>query len=154
MRIHKRYIALGMLIAFCVFFELAAHADEANETTTIAFSAPIQISGRVLPTGTYVFRDAAPNENLDLVQIYNGDRSVLYATLETIPAERMNSTAHTAITLAEPKSGTPILVKWFYPGQLTGHEFVYPKQDEQKIAQAKQETFVGNGKSSSETAGE
>ena len=48
MRINKLYIILGMLIAFGVFFELAAHADEANEATTITFSAPVQIPGRVL----------------------------------------------------------------------------------------------------------
>ena len=46
-------------------------------------------------------------------------------------------------------------MKWFYPGRLTGHEFVYPKQQEQEIAQGKQETFVGNQlMPSTEAAGE
>ena len=49
MKIHKLYIALGLLIAFGLFFELAAHADESNESTKITFSAPIQIPGQVLP---------------------------------------------------------------------------------------------------------
>jgi hypothetical protein len=153
MKINKLYIILGMLLAFGLFFELAAHADEANEATTITFSAPIQIPGRVLPAGTYVFQQA-DSDDLNLVQIFNADRSVVYTTLETVTADRMNSTAHTAITLAEPESGTPVLVKWFYPGRLTGHEFVYPQEQEQKIAQSKQETLVGNGTSSPETAGE
>jgi hypothetical protein len=79
----------------------------------------------------------------------------LYATLQTVPAERADPTAHTAITLAEPQSGTPVLVKWFYPGRLTGHEFVYPKGQEQEIAQAKQEVLLGNGSTASaEAAGE
>jgi hypothetical protein len=57
--------------------------------------------------------------------------------------------------LAEPASGEPILVKWFYPGRLTGHEFVYHKEQEQQIAQAKQETFLGNGTiAKAEAAGE
>jgi len=42
-------------------------------------------------------------------------------------------------------------VKWFYPGRTTGHEFVYSQQPEQEIAQARQETFVGNGLISSPT---
>ena len=155
MRIHKLYIVLGMLLAFAVFFELAAHADEANEATTITFSAPIQIPGQVLPAGTYVFQQAEPNDNLNLVQIFNADRSVLYATLETIPAERTEATAHTTIMLAEPETGNPVLVRWFYPGRLTGHEFVYPKAQEQKIAQARQETYVGDRlMTSGENAGE
>jgi hypothetical protein len=143
MRIHKLYIVLGMLLAFGVFFELAAHADEANEATTITFSAPIQVPGRVLPAGTYLFQQA-DSDDLNLVQIWNADRSVLYATLQSVSAQRTDATGDTAITLAEPESGNPVLVKWFYPGRLTGHEFVYPKAQEQKIAQARQETYVGD----------
>jgi hypothetical protein len=154
MRIHTLYIILGMLIALGLFFELAAHADEANEATTITLSAPVQIPGRVLPAGAYLFEQADSND-LNRVQIFNADRSLLYATLETVPADRMNSTALTAITLAEPASGTPILVKWFYPGRLTGHEFVYPKAQKQEIAQSKQEVFLGNrATASTEAAGE
>ena len=155
MKINKLYIVLGMLLAFGVFFELAAHADEANEATTITFSAPIQIPGQVLPAGTYIFQQAQPNDDLNLVQIFNADHSVLYATLQTVSAERTEATGHTAITLAEPETGNPILVKWFYPGRLTGHEFVYAPTQEQTIAQARQETYVGNRMmTSGEAAGE
>jgi hypothetical protein len=35
-------------------------------------------------------------------------------------------------------------VSWFYPGNSTGHEFVLSKQEQQQLAQARQETFVGN----------
>jgi hypothetical protein len=154
MKIHKLYIALGLLIAFGVFFELTAHADETNELTKITFSAPIQIPGQVLPAGTYIFQQAEPNDDLNLIHIFNADGSTLCATLQTVPAERREATGDTAITLAEPESGQPILVKWFYPGRLTGHEFVYPKQQEQEIAHAKQETFVGNESMSNAEAGE
>ena len=154
MKIHKLYIALGLLIAFGVFFELTAHADETNELTKITFSAPIQIPGQVLPAGTYIFQQAEPNDDLNLIHIFHADGSTLCATLQTVPAERREATGDTAITLAEPESGQPILVKWFYPGRLTGHEFVYPKQQEQEIAHAKQETFVGNESMSNAEAGE
>jgi hypothetical protein len=154
MKIHKLYIALGLLIAFGVFFELTAHADETNELTKITFSAPVQIPGQVLPAGTYVFQQAEPNDDLNLIHIFNADGSTLRATLQTVPADRKEATGDTAITLAEPESGHPVLVKWFYPGRLTGHEFVYPKQQEQEIAHAKQETFVGNESMSNAEAGE
>jgi hypothetical protein len=156
MRINKLYIALGLLIAFGMFFELVAHADETNESTKITFSAPIQIPGQVLPAGTYIFQQAQPNEDPNVVQIFNADRSVLYATLQTVTAERMKPTGHTAITLAEPESGKPaFLVKWFYPGYVDGHEFVYSKEQEQELAQALQETIVANHlMPSAEAAGE
>jgi hypothetical protein len=145
MRIHKLYIVLGLLIAFGVFFELAAHADETNEFTKITFSVPIQIPGQVLPAGTYTFQQSDPDADQNLVQIFNADRSVLYATVQTVPTERREPAGHTAITLAQPESAKPdVLVKWFYPGHSTGHEFVYPKQQEQEIAQATLQTFVGS----------
>jgi hypothetical protein len=47
--------------------------------------------------------------------------------------------------LSEPESGKPeVLGKWFYPVRFTGHEFVYPKQQAQDIAQATRQTFVGS----------
>jgi hypothetical protein len=143
MKIHKVYIALGLMIAFVLFFEFAAHADEMDESTKITFSAQIQIPGQVLPAGTYTFQQVDANSESGLVQIFNADHSVLYATLQTVSAERREPTGDTTITLAEPETGKPdVLVKWFYPGRTIGHEFVYPKQQEQEIAQAKQETFV------------
>lgn len=154
MKIHKLYIVLGLMIALGVFFELAAHADETNEFTKVTFSAPIQIPGQVLPAGAYIFEEAQPNDNLNLVQIFNADRSTLYATLQAVSAERNEATGDTAIILAEPENGQPVLLKWFYPGRSTGHEFVYPKRQEQQIAQARQETFIGNQSVSHTEAGE
>jgi hypothetical protein len=144
MKINKFYIVLGLLIAFGSFFEIAAYADEANESTQITFSAPVQIPGQVLPAGTYTFQ-RVNNDNLDLIQIFNADRTALLATVQTVATDRMQATGDTAITLAEPESGSPpLLVKWFYPGRLTGREFVYSKEQEHEIAQAGQETFVGS----------
>jgi hypothetical protein len=53
MKIHKIYITLGLIIAFVLFFEFAAHADKMDESTKITFRAQIQIPGQVLPAGTY-----------------------------------------------------------------------------------------------------
>jgi len=146
MKIQKIYIALGLMIAFVLFFEFAAHADEIDESTKITFSAQIQILGQVLPAGTYTFQQADANSESGLVQIFNADHGVLYATLQTVSAERRKPTGDTTITLAEQETRKPdVLLKWFYPGRTIGHEFVYPKQQEQEIAQAKQETFVRSG---------
>ena len=53
MKINKTYIAVGLIIAFSLFFGLAAHAGESDQASTITFSQPIQIPGQVLPAGTY-----------------------------------------------------------------------------------------------------
>ena len=153
MKINKLYITLGMMIAFVLCFEFAAHADESNESSKITFNVPVQIPGQVLPAGTYSFQQA---DSTDLIQIFNADRTRLIATVQTVPTERSEPAGHTRITLAEPEaSGPEVLVRWFYPGRTTGHEFIYPKQQEQQIAHAKLETFGGSkSMSSGETAGE
>jgi hypothetical protein len=144
MKINKRYIAVGLIIAFSLFFGLAAHADESDEATKITFSEPIQIPGQVLPAGTYLFK-LASGDDLNVVQIFNADRTVLYATLSTIATERPEPTDHTVVALAEQGAGQPdLLVKWFYPGRETGKEFLYSKQQEKELARDKQETVMAN----------
>ena len=154
MSINKMYIAIGFLIAFGLFFELAAHADELNQQTTVTFSAPVQIPGQVLPAGTYTLEQADPYGDQGLVRISSADRKV-NMMLETVSADRKQP-GDTTIILAKPEGGeAEMLVKWFYPGMTTGHEFVYSRQQEREIANAPQETFVGNQATpTSEAAGD
>ena len=145
MKIQKGYVIVGLVIAFALFFELAAHADESDLNTTITFSEPIQIPGQVLPAGTYVFRLADPHDSQNVVEIFNSDRTDLYATVQTVTAERVQPTDDTAVTLAKQGSGKPdALLKWFYPGRQVGNEFVYSKQEEKTLAQDSQQTIVAN----------
>ena len=145
MKIHKSYIAVGMIIAFALFFELAAHADEQDQTTVITFNQPLQVPGQILPAGTYLFKLTNTDADLNIVQIFNADRTHLYATLETVPTESRQVPDNTAVALAEQGAGKPdVLLKWFYPGDETGHEFVYSNQLEKQLAQDKQQMVVAN----------
>jgi hypothetical protein len=145
MKINKGYIILGLMIALTLLFELAAHAEPLEPTTKLTFSEPIQIPGEVLPAGTYLFRLADADSGQHIVQIFNADGTVPYATVLTIATERPYPTGDTAVTLAEQGTGNPdVLLKWFYPGRVTGNEFVYSKQKEKELAQDKQQTIVAD----------
>jgi hypothetical protein len=145
MKINKGYIAVGLIIAFTLFFELAAHADESDQSTTMTFSAPLQVPGKVLPAGTYLFKLIDTDSDLNTVQIFNADRTMLYGTFQTVAAERREPTGDTVVTLAKQGSGQPdALLKWFYPGDGTGHEFVYSKAKEKELAQDQQQAVVAN----------
>jgi hypothetical protein len=92
-----------------------------------------------------LFKRADGNIDQNVVQVFNGDRTVLYATLQTIATDRPEPTGDTVVSLAEQGAGQPdVLLKWFYPGRETGHEFLYPKQKEKELAQDKHETIVAN----------
>ena len=140
----KSFASILFVLAFLALLP-AAHADQANQETKVTFSQPVQIPGRVLPAGTYVF--VLPEEINDHfeVRIFNADRTMLVATLLTINAERSKATDNTVFGFAERGSAQPeAILTWFYPGETTGHEFLYPKQVEKELASAKQVTiFAG-----------
>ena len=133
------FVLAGLIVA------PAAHADQSNRETKVSFSQPVQIPGRVLPAGTYVF--VLPDEAHDhfQVRIFNADRTTLIATLLTVDTERSKPADNTVFGFAERGSGQPeAIVTWFYPGEMSGHEFIYPKQVEKELASAKQVTiFAG-----------
>jgi hypothetical protein len=156
MKINKGYIAVGLVIAFALFFELAAHADESDEATTMSFSQPIQVPGQVLPAGTYLFELGDHGAESNVVQIFSSDRTVLYGTFLTIATQIQEPAGDTTVTLAEPESGgTPVLLKWFYPGRDIGNEFVYSKQTEKELARDRQQNIVASeeSKSNSDSTG-
>jgi len=144
MKINKVALLIAFAIASVLFLEVAARADEADQSTKITFSQAIEIPGQILPAGTYLFKLADPND-LNVVRIFNSEGTRLYATLQTITAERAKPTGDAVVVLADQPQGRPeTLLKWFYPGDTSGHEFVYSKQEEQQLAQARQQTIAAD----------
>jgi hypothetical protein len=118
-----------------------AHAVDWNQTTRFTFSLPVQIPGRVLPAGTYRFQ-LAQNDSRHLVQIFRDDRT-LVTTPYSVPRLRDERNADAAITLADRGAAQPqAIVAWFFAGEKQGHEFLYPRQENQELARATQTTFM------------
>jgi len=140
--INRRVLAvLGIALASLIVLS-SAHASEIDQATKLTFSQSVQIPGRVLPAGTYWF--VVEPSSSGVVRIFSQDRLTLYATLLTISAEHLESEERTAITLSNGSSMQPeAIVTWFYPGRTSGHEFVYSKQQQKEIAQAKQHIITG-----------
>ena len=152
MKTRKTISFLGLLLAFAIILP-AARADEYDQASQLTFSQPVQIPGRVLPAGTYWFVLADTSiANRNIIHIFNSDRSMLYATVSTITAERAQSSDHTALTFAERDSTQPsAILDWFYPGRKTGHEFLYAAQDENELASAKHQTVVAHAPATHQT---
>jgi len=141
MRFNKFAFVIAFVLTAVLFAEVALHADEADESVKLTFSKPVEIPGLVLQAGTYLFKLADRND-VNLVRVFSSDGTRLYATLQTVSAERKDPAGDVLITLAEQSKGRPeALVKWFYPGSTSGHQFVYPKQQEQQLAQSRQQTI-------------
>ena len=105
-------------------------ADEWNKRTEFRFSAPVEIPGTVLAPGEYVFQvaDSTPDRNIVRVFSDSGGKESLVATIMAIPDYVTETPDKPIIHFEEPHSGTPETIhSWFYPGDNTGWEFVYPK---------------------------
>ena len=114
-----------------------ARADEWNQKTIFTFSQPVEVPGRVLPPGTYVFKlvDSASNRNI--VEVLNKRENHVYGIFLAIPDYHLKPASKTILTFEERASGAPQAVKaWFYPGDNYAHDFVYPKVKAVELAQA------------------
>jgi hypothetical protein len=104
-------------------------ADESDKKTIVTVNEPIQVQGKALPAGTYVFKLLDSNDRT-LVAIYNADEMHLITTVQGIPTSRMETPDKTILEFEERPSGQPEALKaWFYPGDNFGVEFVYSAQN-------------------------
>jgi hypothetical protein len=112
----------------CAVFLTAARADTWDKKTIVTFGDSVEIPGQVLPPGTYVFKLADSASDRHIVQIWNEDQTQLLATILAIPNHRLAPPEKTILEFDERPSNSPMaLHSWFYPGDSTGQEFVYPK---------------------------
>jgi hypothetical protein len=144
MKSYKLQMIVLCLVAIAALFASSnAHADTWNKATKITFPEPVEVSGTVLPSGTYWFQLMNSPSDRHIVQIWNADRSRLITTTLALPNYRLRPAGDTVVKFAERPSGTPEAVKaWFYPGDNFGQEFVYPKTRAMQIAQTANEPVL------------
>src|ERR1051326_8914297 len=122
----------------CLMLSSAASAQSWNKRTVVTFSGPVEIPGvgaQVLPAGTYVFRLLDSQSDRHIVQVFNKEEDHIYATILAIPNYRLQATDKTVMTFAERAAGEPQAIRaWFYPGDNSGQEFVYPKKRAVQLA--------------------
>src|SRR5262245_15434663 len=114
-----------------------AQAPDTNRATVISFDAPVSLPGATLPAGSYLFRLTDSQVNRNIIQVFDKDRSKIFATIVAIPAQRNEPSDETVVTFNEsPASAAPAVRYWYYPGARTGQEFVYPRKQAIEIANA------------------
>ena len=134
-----KFALFALLAAGATLFAPAARADEWDKLTVMTFNEPVEIPGKVLPAGTYVFKLLDSQSDRNIVQIFTEDQKQLVATVMAIPDYRTEPAGKTVVTFEERPSGSPeALHSWFYPGENYGVEFVYKKSERQYVARSEQ----------------
>jgi len=119
----------------------SAQDSNINQRTFLTFSGPVQMPGVTLPAGKYVFR-LADTALHNVMQVFDGDEKKIIGQWFFIPKNRTLEEANAAngkpvVTFLEaPEGMTPAVHYYFYPTDLTGKEFIYPKDQALKIAAA------------------
>ena len=133
---YRKLLAISLFVVMAFSLGIpTANADASNQQTKITFNEPVEIPGMVLGAGTYWFVLAGDGSDLNVVQVFNEDRSALLATLFTAPRQGRQSSDSAEFTFAErPNSKPEAILAWFYPGLPTGHEFLYPKVEGKELA--------------------
>ena len=130
-RMKANYKPILVALAVAVLATLAIRADAApmDRAIRLSFSQPVEIPGRVLPAGSYVFEDLQLG---GLTRIWDANGLHVLATVLTVPVERQ-----------EPEEGNTVILKgngqhapervdtWFVPWESIGSEFVYTKASHQ-----------------------
>jgi hypothetical protein len=133
-------IAAVTLLAAASATPVFAQAGVVDKTTRLTFSKPVQVPGTTLPAGTYVFRIANPAAQT-LWQVFDENGRHLLASFFYVPTRARTisevNSAHNKpiVRFHETTQGVPPAVRvLYYPTDLAGNEFLYPKEQAEKIA--------------------
>jgi hypothetical protein len=119
-------VLIGLVV---LLLPIVASADDWNRATTAIFNQPVQVPGKVLPAGIYIFKLAEISGERNVVQIWNVDETVLVATLMGWPEYLPNAPSENGFVLEEQGKGKPVALKaWMYRGNSHVETFVYPKE--------------------------
>ena len=117
---------------------IPAAAQTMDSRTEFTFSQPVEMPGVTLPPGTYIFRFADATSGRSVMQVQAKDASnKQYGFFLTISTQRPRPSDEAELRVLETPAGKPAAVKtWWYPGNTIGREFIYPKAQARRLAQA------------------
>jgi hypothetical protein len=122
-----------------------------DKSTLVTISGPVSLPGVTLPAGTYLFRLADTQASRNVVQVFDRDRTKIYATLIAISALRDEASDEAVVTFKETPADRPPAVRyWYYAGEKSGQEFAYPREQAMRIASASGESVMAIDSTSSD----
>ena len=96
---------------------------QAYPLMTVRTTQPLQIPGRVLAPGEYVFRLINSDEE---VEIMRADGAESYGTFRVMPAYTRNPGDGRVVTQEDSDGGPDRLDSWYFPAQQDGYALAYP----------------------------
>jgi hypothetical protein len=123
-RISASLAVIGMALLAGAPASLTAKTMAAAETI-VTFDHPVEVPGKVLPAGTYVFKTT---DNHALVQVFSANDKEILAAFYVIPEYRpaMHSD-DSFVQLSKTAARAPQEIEGlFVAGRTIGYQFLYP----------------------------
>ena len=131
----RRCVLACAAAVFVCLMAAPVAAQPADKRTLFTFSGPVALPGVTLPAGQYLFRLADPTGSSRIVQVLNREGNKPFGLFFTIPAERLDPASTPEVLFMETASGNPQAIRtWWYPGERTGFEFIFPKEQARRLA--------------------
>jgi hypothetical protein len=131
------------ILSALVLGTAAAQDNNWNQRTYFTFSAPVELPGKTLPAGTYLFRLVDSPSNRHVVQVFDKDEKDILLTALAIPAQRMEPSDEPEVRFLEVAADQPAAIRtWWFPGRTIGHEFIYPKEQALRLARGARGTVL------------
>ena len=134
----KRVITTAFAAAILTTISAAQTAAQTpNYRTEFTFNQSVEVPGATLPPGTYTFRIMRSESTRHVMEVTAKDSTNKnYGHFITISAERPKPSQEAELRFLETPAGQPTAVKtWWYPGERTGREFIYPREQARRLAQ-------------------
>jgi hypothetical protein len=130
-----KQVVSTLAVSMVLLCQPVLRADEWNKKTVVTVDQEIQLPNVVLQPGTYVFKLVDSQSDRHIVQILNKDENQVITTLLAIPNYRLQPRGKTVFAFWEVPAGQiPAVRAWFYPGDVIGQEFPYPKDRAMQVA--------------------
>jgi hypothetical protein len=118
-------------------------AQTADYQTYFTFSGPVTLPGVTLPAGKYLFRLADPQTSRKVINVLTADGKKSLAMLTSIPNRLNKAPNDPEVRFMEVSGNVPPPIKtWWYPGNSTGYEFIYPRQQALELAKVTKEPVL------------
>jgi Protein of unknown function (DUF2911) len=102
-------------------------ASTNEEVTVFHFNAPVEVPGKILPAGKYLFK-LDQREELNVVKIESPDEQKVFGVFVVKPDYSLRAPRKPGLVFEPGRRGAPPAIKaWFYPGDKFGKEFIYRK---------------------------
>lgn len=108
-----------------------ARADEDNREIVFSINHPVEVPTAILTPGRYDLK--LVGDGSSIAELWKADGSRFYGFFDTSPVDRNHAGKTKVVLAASGKNAPERIQEWFYPGDKTGNELLYPATPHREV---------------------